>query len=51
MSNIDQHHELIIERINSELVNILGNLVNRTVAMSGKYFDGKIMAPTGAKLC
>ena len=39
-------YELIIERINSELANILGNLVNRTVAMSGKYFDGKIMAPT-----
>ncbi len=39
-------YELIIERINAELANILGNLVNRTVAMSGKYFDGKIMAPT-----
>ena len=39
-------YELIIERINSELANVLGNLVNRTVAMSGKYFDGKIMAPT-----
>ncbi len=33
-------HELIIERINSELANILGNLVNRTVAMSQKYFGG-----------
>ncbi len=38
-------YELIIERINSELANILGNLVNRTVAMVGKYFDGEIMAP------
>lgn len=38
-------YELIIERINSELANILGNLVNRTVAMSNKYFDGQIMAP------
>ncbi len=38
-------YELMIERINSELANILGNLVNRTVAMAGKYFDGKIMAP------
>ena len=42
-------YELIIERINSELANILGNLVNRTVAMSGKYFDGKVMAPDTAE--
>ncbi len=38
-------YELIIERINSELANILGNLVNRTVAMLGKYFDGLIQQP------
>ena len=38
-------YELIIERINSELANILGNLVNRTVAMNNKYFGGEIMAP------
>ena len=38
-------YELIIERINSELANILGNLVNRTVAMDNKYFGGKICAP------
>ena len=38
-------YELIIERINSELANILGNLVNRTVAMDNKYFGGKIMEP------
>ncbi|MBE6933496.1 MAG: methionine--tRNA ligase [Ruminococcaceae bacterium] len=38
-------YELIIERINSELANILGNLVNRTVAMSNKYFGGEICAP------
>ncbi len=38
-------YELIIERINSELANILGNLVNRTVAMSNKYFGGEVMAP------
>ncbi len=38
-------YELIIERINSELANILGNLVNRTVAMNNKYFDGVIQAP------
>ncbi len=35
-------YELIIERINSELANILGNLVNRTVTMSRKYFDGVV---------
>ena len=41
-------YELIIERINSELANILGNLVNRTVAMDNKYFGGKICAPDTA---
>lgn len=35
----------IIERYNSELANTLGNLVNRTVAMSNKYFGGEILAP------
>lgn len=34
--------ELVIERINSELANTLGNLVNRTISMSNKYFDGVI---------
>ena len=38
-------YDLIIERINSELANILGNLVNRTVAMNNKYFGGVIQAP------
>ena len=37
--------ELLIERINSDLANILGNLVNRTIAMANKYFDGKITSP------
>ena len=34
--------ELLIERINSDLVNILGNLVNRTISMAHKYFEGNI---------
>ncbi len=32
--------ELLVERFNSDLANILGNLVNRTIAMSNKYFNG-----------
>ena len=32
--------DLMIERFNSDLANILGNLVSRTIAMSNKYFDG-----------
>ncbi len=35
-------YELLEERINGELVNILGNLVNRTAAMTQKYFGGEI---------
>jgi methionyl-tRNA synthetase len=38
-------YDLIIDRVNSDLVNILGNLVNRTVAMSHKYFDGVVVEP------
>ena len=34
--------ELVIERINSELANTLGNLLNRTISMSNKYFDGVV---------
>ena len=34
--------ELLIERFNSDLANILGNLVNRTISMSNKYFDGEV---------
>ena len=32
--------ELMVERLNSDLANTLGNLVNRTISMSNKYFDG-----------
>ncbi|MBR4026150.1 MAG: methionine--tRNA ligase [Lachnospiraceae bacterium] len=38
--------DLVIERFNSDLANILGNLVNRTVSMSNKYFGG-IVTSTG----
>ena len=34
--------EALVSRINSDLANIWGNLVNRTVGMANKYFDGKI---------
>ena len=34
--------ELLVERINSDLANTLGNLVNRTISMSNKYFGGEV---------
>lgn len=34
--------ELVVERYNSDLANVLGNLVNRTISMSNKYFDGVV---------
>ena len=34
--------ELMVERLNSDLANILGNLVNRTISMSNKYFGGTV---------
>lgn len=39
--------ELMVERMNSDLANTLGNLVNRTISMSNKYFDG-VVRNTGA---
>lgn len=42
-------YELICERINSDLANVLGNLVNRTIAMTKKYFGGVIPAPIAAE--
>lgn len=38
-------YENMISRVNTDLANVLGNLVNRTVAMVNKYFDGVIQAP------
>ena len=47
--------ELLVERINSDLANTLGNLVNRTISMSNKYFggivkDGKVVEPVDEEL-
>lgn len=39
-------YETMIERYNSDLANTIGNLVNRTIAMTNKYFDGEVKAPT-----
>ncbi|MBE7093774.1 MAG: methionine--tRNA ligase [Clostridiales bacterium] len=36
--------ELVCERFNTELANVLGNLVSRTIAMMNKYFGGKVVA-------
>jgi len=38
--------DLVVERFNSDLANIIGNLVNRTISMSNKYFDG-VVTSTG----
>lgn len=35
-------YELLIERTNTDLANTLGNLVNRTISMANKYFDGQV---------
>lgn len=37
--------QLVMERINSELANVYGNLVNRTIAMTNKYFNGQLTEP------
>ena len=38
-------YEILINRYTSDLANTLGNLVNRTVSMVNKYFEGIIPAP------
>ena len=51
LSELGIHHDggvsenLIIERYNSDLANTLGNLVNRTIGMSKKYFDKEVYKP------
>ena len=40
--------ELVVERVNSDLANILGNLVNRTISMTNKYFGG-VVERTGVR--
>ncbi len=40
--------DLVVERFNSDLANIIGNLVNRTISMSNKYFDG-VVTKTGVE--
>lgn len=37
--------DLVVERINSDLANVLGNLLSRTIAMENKYFEGKVENP------
>lgn len=37
--------DLMVERVNSDLANVLGNLVNRTISMQNKYFGGVISNP------
>lgn len=44
-------YETIIERYNSDLANTFGNLVNRTIAMQNKYFDGIIQEPCYESEC
>ena len=38
-------YDLLIERVNGDLANVLGNLVNRTISMAHKYFDGIVVEP------
>jgi len=42
-------YENLINKYNADLANTLGNLVNRTIAMTNKYFDGKVVKPAAAE--
>lgn len=44
-------YEIFISKYNSDLANTLGNLVNRSVAMTNKYFDGKVTACENTEDC
>ena len=44
-------YESFISKYNSDLANTLGNLVNRSIAMTNKYFDGKVTAGDNASEC
>ena len=39
-------YELLIDKVNADLANVLGNLVNRTISMAYKYFDGVVEEPS-----
>ena len=39
-------YDIMVERINSDLANVMGNLVNRTLSMTNKYFGGLIKKAT-----
>jgi methionyl-tRNA synthetase len=43
-------YETVFERYNSDLANTIGNLVNRTIAMNNKYFDGIVQKPTAEEI-
>ncbi len=42
-------YENLIAKYNADLANTLGNLVNRTIAMTNKYFDGKVTKPVAVE--
>ncbi len=42
-------YESLINKYNADLANTLGNLVNRTIAMTNKYFDGKVTKPSAVE--
>ncbi len=42
-------YESLINKYNADLANTLGNLVNRTIAMTNKYFDGKVTKPAAVE--
>lgn len=44
-------YESFITKYNADLANTLGNLVNRSVAMTNKYFDGKVQASENTAVC